>query len=460
MNSSNIWQPVIWRKSELNKIKSKAKLRTLDDKLDAFKQSELEKRNLLEESEKRKKRLQELDRERQMKSEGAGNLLENNESQDSSSTARQIIDRAFMAKLEQEEEIKRANRIILAAKCHIIRDAQIAEKQEIQRELRNDELRLEKAMLEENEKALKEEEKKRDHNKLLTMQHSEEIRSQLQQKEKTKLKEAERIEEEARVLKQAQLAISIEEEKQEKEKREKVNRIRDDLRKAYELSAYYKQLDFEEQRIAELKVQEYTKLRNERKARLDFERKIATEAREREQDRMLKIQQKLLTTKSAKNDMDLRRGQEHVEREFRKREKDAVIRKREIEQQIAVARAAQLEAVKTERALQIARDEMDHRRAVERFQQEEKKEIDHRQKLLQLRSKYRREIINQINQKEEERRDKERCAKKEHTSTQDESRKREMNIKSIISNKIKLMQENGVPERFIKDVERQLNTCK
>lgn len=147
------------------------------------------------------------------------------------------------------------------------------------------------------------------------------------------------------MLQQAQQAIVEDEKRREKERIDRINVVRNDLKKAYELSAYYKQLEFEEQRLAELKVQEYTRLRNERQAKLEFEKKIAAEAKEREQDRMLKIQQKLLTTKSSKNDMDLRRGQEHVEREFRRREKEAAIRKRELEQQIAIARAAQLEAV-------------------------------------------------------------------------------------------------------------------
>jgi hypothetical protein len=38
------------------------------------------------------------------------------------------MNRVFLIKQEQEEEIKRANRIILERKCHIIRDAQVAEK--------------------------------------------------------------------------------------------------------------------------------------------------------------------------------------------------------------------------------------------------------------------------------------------------------------------------------------------
>ncbi|XP_029728994.2 cilia- and flagella-associated protein 45 [Aedes albopictus] len=451
--------PVIWHKNDYFKLQNKAKLKTMDDKLNEFKLNEIEKKNMLEESEKRKKHLQEIDRERQARGT-VGNILDENKDEDTGTAARKIIDRAFNAKQEQEEEVKRANRIILAAKCHIIRDAQIAEKQEIERELRSEELRLEKMMLSENEKALQEEEKKRDLNKILTTQHSEEIRNQLLQKEKMRLKEAERIEEEARVLKQAQQAIVEDEKRREKERIDRINVVRNDLKKAYELSAYYKQLEFEEQRLAELKVQEYTRLRNERQAKLEFEKKIAAEAKEREQDRMLKIQQKLLTTKSSKNDMDLRRGQEHVEREFRRREKEAAIRKRELEQQIAIARAAQLEAVKTERAMQIARDELDHKKAVEKLKQEETKETETRKKQLRLRENYREEIIQQINLKEQERRELERCSKKEHAAMQEATKKRELAIKSTISNKIKMMKESRVPDRFIKDVERQLNSIK
>ncbi|KAL1373793.1 hypothetical protein pipiens_018448 [Culex pipiens pipiens] len=452
--------PIIWPKTAYQRLQNKAKLKTMDDKLIEIKQSEIEKKNMLEESEKRKKRFQELDRERQGKGGTIGNVLEEFGEEDASGAAQKIINRAFIAKQEQEEEVKRANRIILAAKCHIIRDAQIAEKQEIQRELRAEELRLEKIMIEENEKALREEERKRQEAKMATKQHSEEIRNQLQQKEKIQLKEAERIEEEARVLKQAQMAITADEKLNEKAKIDRVNQIREDLKKAYELSAYYKQLDYEEQRIAELKVQEYIRQRNERQAKLELEKKMAAEMREREQDRMLKIQQKLLTTKSAKNDMDLRRGQEHVEREFRRREKEIAIKKRQLEQQIAVARAEQLEAVKLERAMQIARDELDHKRAVEKYKQEEEKETKSKQKQSHLRESYRGEIIRQMNQKEQARRELERNFRKEHAALQELVKKRELAVKTTISNKIKIMKESKVPDRFIKDVERQLNLIK
>ena len=43
---------------------------------------------------------------------------------------------------EQEDEIKQLNEMILSAKCHAIREAQIAEKRAIHDELKQEEARL------------------------------------------------------------------------------------------------------------------------------------------------------------------------------------------------------------------------------------------------------------------------------------------------------------------------------
>lgn len=103
----------------------------------------------------------------------------------------------------KEEEVKKANRIILATKCSIIRDAQIAEKNEIAREFHNENLRLEKIMLEERDKALVEEELKRELERKNLLKYSKEIRQQLEERELMRAKEVERVEEEAIAMKKA-----------------------------------------------------------------------------------------------------------------------------------------------------------------------------------------------------------------------------------------------------------------
>lgn len=99
--------------------------------------------------------------------------------------------------------MKKANRIILATKCSIIRDAQIAEKNEIAREYHNENLRLEKIMLVERDKALVEEELKREQERKNLLKYSKEIRKQLEERELIRAKEVERIEEEAIAMKKA-----------------------------------------------------------------------------------------------------------------------------------------------------------------------------------------------------------------------------------------------------------------
>ena len=103
--------------------------------------------------------------------------------------------------------MKKANRIILATKCSIIRDAQIAEKNEIEREFKNENLRLERMMLEDRDRALIVEEQKRERERENLLKYSKEIRAKQKEKEAIRSKEVERIEEEAIARKKALEAI-------------------------------------------------------------------------------------------------------------------------------------------------------------------------------------------------------------------------------------------------------------
>lgn len=94
-----------------------------------------------------------------------------------------------------------------------------------------------------------------------------------------------------------------------------------------------------------MKVQEYMTQKLEREKRLALERRMAKEEKEKEYDRILQRQQKLMESKTERNELEYRRQREEVEREFRRREKEAAIKKREIADDIAKARNVQLEEV-------------------------------------------------------------------------------------------------------------------
>ena len=57
---------------------------------------------------------------------------------------------------EQDDEIKKLNEVILNAKCHAIRDAQLREKSEISRSMKDEEERLDVMMEIDRVKALAE----------------------------------------------------------------------------------------------------------------------------------------------------------------------------------------------------------------------------------------------------------------------------------------------------------------
>lgn len=83
----------------------------------------------------------------------------------------------------------------------------------------------------------------------------------------------------------------------------------------------------------------------EREKRLALERRLAKEEKDKEYDRILLRQEKLMESKTERNELEYRRQREEVEREFRRREKEAAIKKRVIADGIAKARSVQLEEV-------------------------------------------------------------------------------------------------------------------
>uniref|UniRef100_A0A2K6G3N8 Cilia- and flagella-associated protein 45 n=1 Tax=Propithecus coquereli TaxID=379532 RepID=A0A2K6G3N8_PROCO len=72
--------------------------------------------------------------------------------------AQNLLQRANKLRMEQEEELKHINKVILNAKCHAIRDAQILEKQQIQKELDAEEKRLDQMMEVERQKSIQRQE--------------------------------------------------------------------------------------------------------------------------------------------------------------------------------------------------------------------------------------------------------------------------------------------------------------
>ena len=66
--------------------------------------------------------------------------------QESRTIAEELIKRSKAKRLEENDEIKRLNELILEAKCHAIRDAQVAEKIQIEEQMKEEQDRLDAMM--------------------------------------------------------------------------------------------------------------------------------------------------------------------------------------------------------------------------------------------------------------------------------------------------------------------------
>lgn len=171
-----------YRKIELERIHAAKQAISKEEqqKLREQRQAEIEKLEL--ESKIRKRTLQELDAIRDEKfGKNYDPFAEEKAEQEG-----KLLDRALLAKHEQvclsnhhklfksyssvwiaihftlfqEDEVKRANKIILAAKVHALQDAQIVEKKVLEKQWRDKELRLEKMMMDLDAKMLAEQKRK------------------------------------------------------------------------------------------------------------------------------------------------------------------------------------------------------------------------------------------------------------------------------------------------------------
>lgn len=255
--------------------------------------------------------------------------------------------------------------------------------------MRDEELRLERMMEQERTKAQRQDDRRRQQAALTNAQHGDDIKAQLRERELAKLVEAERIEAEAAAMAQGQIAITLDLIEREKERKLETLRFRTELQHANQLNDRFKSLAFEEQRIADMKAAEFMRQKQERDRQRAADARLAREAKQRDADRMLVLQKKLLDSRSNQDEMIMRRAQEEKEREFRRKQKEAAELKMRRGQEMERARSEQMEAIKRERAMNIVREEMDFRGVVDQLEQAAVREREEAERKHASREKYR-----------------------------------------------------------------------
>lgn len=266
----------------------------------------------------------------------------------------------------------------------------------MERQNRDEELRLEKLILERDAASLelvKEEQRKL---KKINEKHAKELKKALEYRELQRFVEAQRIEDEARALEKAKIALERDRLAKENEKRERIAKSRKDFEETSKVADYFRNLAFEEKRAAEMKAQEYMRLKAEREKELEKEKQLLREQKQREDDRLHRLQIQMQSSKSHLERMHMRRIQEQNEREYRRREMEAALKRKEFQTQVIETRTKQIEEMKKARAAEEEEMRIEHEQTMKKLKEAEEREKRKMEKLHDLKNKYRQGNLTKL----------------------------------------------------------------
>ncbi|EPY85732.1 coiled-coil domain-containing protein 19, mitochondrial [Camelus ferus] len=354
--------------------------------------------------------------------------------------AQNLLQRATQLRMEQEEELKDVSKIILNAKCHAIRDAQILEKQLIQKELDAEEKRLDQMMEVERQKSIQRQEE------LDRKRKEERIRGRqyiVEQMEKNQVPRGRRYIVEQMEKNQEERSLLAEQREQEKEQMlEYLEQLQEedlrDLERRHQqklkMQAEIKRINEENQKqkaellaqekLADQMVMEFTRKKMAREAEFEAEQERIRREKEKEIARLRALQEKAQDYQAEQDALRAKRNQEVADREWRRKEKENAQKKMETEAKLRKSRLEQVAFKEHALAVQVQRDRDEferilraQREQIEKEQLEEEKKatgrLQHANELRrQVRENQQRQVQDRIATFEEGRRLKEEAQKR------------------------------------------------
>ncbi|CAH1270302.1 CFAP20 [Branchiostoma lanceolatum] len=238
--------------------------------------------------------------------------------------AQYLLDKAKEQQEEQEDEIKHLNELILNAKDHAIRDAQILEKGEIQKELTEQEEGKRLNMMTEAERvnALKLQEDIAQRRKYETLIGKQQILGQIQNREEERLLDQEKKDQATlQMMQYLQLEkLQMEDLKEREQKRQQQLDTQAEIPRANQEADEMRAKQPEQERLSDQKVMEYMKQRAQKEAEFEAEQERIRIEKEKEIARLGALQERAKDFQAEKDALRAKRNQEQREREWREKE--------------------------------------------------------------------------------------------------------------------------------------------
>ncbi|XP_059136700.1 cilia- and flagella-associated protein 45 isoform X2 [Peromyscus eremicus] len=371
--------------------------------------------------------------------------------------AQNLLQRASKLRMEQEEELKEMTQIILNAKCHAIRDAQILEKQQIQKELDAEEKRLDQMMEVDRQKSLqrqKDREKKRKEERL---RGKRQIVDQIKRNEEERSLLAEHREQEKEQM-LAYLERLQEEDLQDLERRHQEKlKMQAEIKRINEENQRQKAERMAQEKLADQMVMEFTKKKMAREAEFEAEQERIRREKEKEIARLRAMQEKAQDYRAEQDALRAKRNQEVADREWRRKEKENAQKKMETEEKLRKSRLDQVAFKEHTLAVQVQRDRDEFERILRAQREQIEKERLEQEKKAADRLQHANELRRQVRENQQKQVQNRLSTFEEGRRLKEEAQKRRERIEDIKKQKLDELRATGLPEKYCIEAERKAN---
>jgi len=445
---------LILTNNQLNRIKNAARVKSHTElEQDAMRRQQAKEESLAAAAE-RKAKMQELDAERQAQV-GLNDLEEETKKENE-----HLLENARKLRMEQEDEIKRLSELILSAKCHAIRDAQMSEKAEIAQDLQQEEERLDAMMEVHRLNGVKQAEINEELKQKQRREGAREILDQIKLNTENKLLEEEKKNAESQAL------ITYMEQLQKEDLAELATRHEQRKMQQAEIDAINAQAQKQKERralqelIHDQKIVEYNRVKAEREAALEEKLKEEKAAKEREIQRLRSLQERAQDRQAEEDALRAKRNQEQNEREWREKERKEAEKKMRVDAEMRRARDDQINHKLNFQAVQAKRERNEFQRVLRAQQEQIEKENAEKEKKLAELQVHSSQLRQQIRNKETDRIIERREFFAEAETIESQNREHSKRLQHVIDQKLDELRKAGIDEKYVREVVRQLNQPK
>uniref|UniRef100_A0A8C6YUH1 Cilia- and flagella-associated protein 45 n=1 Tax=Nothoprocta perdicaria TaxID=30464 RepID=A0A8C6YUH1_NOTPE len=369
--------------------------------------------------------------------------------------AQHLLQRATRMRMEQEDEIKEFSELILNAKCHMIRDTQILEKQLITKELEEEEKRLARMMEVERQKASERQEELEYKRKQQLIRGRQELVKQIEKNAEERAMRAEQRDQEAQEMLECLKKMQMEDLKDLERKHKQQRKIQAEIKRINNENQRLKEEQLQREKMADQRVLEYQRQKMAREAEFEAEQERIRREKEKETARLRALQERAQDYQAEKDALRAKRSQEAAEREWRRKEKEAARKKAETDNMLKQSRLEQIAAREHSVAVQVQQDRDDFERIL-RAQREqiEKEKVEEAQRAA-LQLAHANEVRRQMREHQQKLVQERVAAFEEGRRLQEEARQRSERLTELKRQKMQELRASGIPEKYCAQVERK-----